>query len=80
MNQSILRIQVIGNASQKLVFNVLNAINRRKGNRVRQMDFDYRDKFQRGFLNVELREPEHVLIRRISAVEGVVRVNSVAAL
>ncbi|OZI07735.1 hypothetical protein BWI93_13030 [Siphonobacter sp. BAB-5385] len=79
MNQSILRIQVIGNASQKLVFNVLNAINRRKGNRVRQMDFAYRDKSQRGFLNVELHEPEHVLIRRISAVEGVVRVNSVAA-
>ncbi|MDR6195407.1 hypothetical protein [Siphonobacter sp. SORGH_AS_0500] len=79
MNNPIIDLKIQGNSSRLLVYEVLNAVSRRKGNRVRQVDFDYQEHTQRGIIKVELHEPEQVLIRRILAVSGVSKVFPITA-
>ncbi len=79
MNHHIIDLKIQGNANRLLVYEVLNAVHRRKGNRVRQMDFNYLEHTQRGVIKVEIHEPEQVLIRRILSVSGVSKVYSIPA-
>lgn len=74
MNHTELRLRVFGTSRKPLVHDILNAIVRRKGNRIRQLDFGWLNNSQRGILNIESQEPQESLIRRIAAVEGVLKV------
>ncbi|MFT4032266.1 MAG: hypothetical protein QM669_07585 [Siphonobacter sp.] len=76
MNQPVLHLRIVGTTRKYLVHEILNAVVRSKRNRIRQLDFSQLDHSQRGFLNIELHEPAQTLIRRISAVEGVLKVVS----